>query len=203
MDSNDPDLEAFESNLSAIIWARQLGKTAELVSNLCPNPSDPQSIRVSSKDNSLLDSLCGTSSHCQSDSDDSQDDLEKSAEYKFKGHLYFAAGSWSTGRLMKIQSGSCGGAVFTKCSCSCPPHGNVSQFGVWTAWTRQGTVETADSRLCTGEIKWIGPASLEWEKLHGGISLHKIYILDTQEKTDLKNTKRFLLCHGKNSEALI
>ena len=96
-ESNLPDLEAFESNLSAIIWARQLGKTAELVSNLCPNPSDPQSIRVSSKDNSLLDSLCGTSSHCQSDSDDSQDDLEKSAEYKFKGHLYFAAGSWSTG----------------------------------------------------------------------------------------------------------
>ena len=115
--------------------------------------------------------------------------------------LLLAAGP--QGKLMKTQSGSCGGAVFTKCSCSCPPHGNVSQFGVWTAWTRQGTVETADSRLCTGEIKWIGPASLEWEKLHGGISLHKIYILDTQEKTDLKNTKRFLLCHGKNSEALI
>ena len=104
------------------------------------------------------------------------------------------------GKLM--SSGSCGGAVFTNCSCSCPPHGNVSQFGVWTAWTRQGTVETADSRLCTGEIKWIGPASLEWEKLHGGIPLHKIYILDTQEKTDLKNTRRFLLSHGKNSEAL-
>ena len=71
MDSNDPDLEAFESNLSAKIWARQLDKTVELVSNLCPNPSDPQSIGVSSNYNSQLDSFCGTSSHCQSDSDDS------------------------------------------------------------------------------------------------------------------------------------
>ena len=70
-ESNLPDLEAFESNLSAKIWARQLDKTVELVSNLCPNPSDPQSIGVSSNDNSQLDSFCGTSSHCQSDSDDS------------------------------------------------------------------------------------------------------------------------------------
>ena len=27
MESDDPDLEAFESNLCQIIWARELGKT--------------------------------------------------------------------------------------------------------------------------------------------------------------------------------
>ena len=50
---------------------------------------------------------------------------------------------------MKTQLGSCGGAVFTNLSCSCPPHENVLQFG---GRTRQGIVETANSRLCTGKI---------------------------------------------------
>ena len=69
-------IEAFESNLCAIIQARKLGRTAALVSNLCPNASDSQSIGVSRKDNALRDSLCGTSSHRQSDSDDSPNDLQ-------------------------------------------------------------------------------------------------------------------------------
>ena len=47
MDGDDPDLEAFESNLRRILRARALGKTADLVSNLCPNASDPQSVGVS------------------------------------------------------------------------------------------------------------------------------------------------------------
>ena len=34
MDSNDPDLQAFESNLRQIFWERELGKAAALV----PNP---------------------------------------------------------------------------------------------------------------------------------------------------------------------
>ena len=34
MNSNDSDLEAFESNLQATIQARELGKTAALVSHL-------------------------------------------------------------------------------------------------------------------------------------------------------------------------
>ena len=62
-----------------------------------PNASDSQSIGVSSKDDTQRDSLCGASSHRQSDSDDSQDDLEKSAEWKFEGHLYFAACRWLAG----------------------------------------------------------------------------------------------------------
>ena len=42
MDCNDPDLEVFESNLCLILPARESGKTSALVSNLCPNASDPQ-----------------------------------------------------------------------------------------------------------------------------------------------------------------
>ena len=76
MDSDDPDLEAFESNLRA----RELGRTAALVSNLCPIAADSQWIGVSSKDNAQRDSLCGTSSHRQSDSDDSQG-LDKFTEW--------------------------------------------------------------------------------------------------------------------------
>ena len=50
MDGNDPDLEAFESNHLAIIWAREWVKTAALVSTLCQNASDPQSVGISSRD---------------------------------------------------------------------------------------------------------------------------------------------------------
>ena len=50
MDSNDPDLEAFKSNLFRIFGERKLGKAAALVSNLCPNASDSQLISISSKD---------------------------------------------------------------------------------------------------------------------------------------------------------
>ena len=39
---NHPDLEAFESNLCAMNLVRELGETAALVSDLCPNESDPQ-----------------------------------------------------------------------------------------------------------------------------------------------------------------
>ena len=44
---NDPDLEAFESNLPVITRARKLVKYAALVSNLCPNASDPHSVGAS------------------------------------------------------------------------------------------------------------------------------------------------------------
>ena len=96
MDSDDPDLEAFEFNLRAIIRAREFGKTAALVSNLCPNASDSQSIGVSSKNDAQRDFLCGTSSHRQSDSDDSPDDFEK-----FASILLLVADQ--QGKLMKTQ----------------------------------------------------------------------------------------------------
>ena len=56
MDSDDPDLQAFESNLRRILREREIGKAAALKSNLCPNASDPQSIGVSSKDSARRDS---------------------------------------------------------------------------------------------------------------------------------------------------
>ena len=96
MDSDDPDLEAFKSNLCRILRERELGKAAALVSNLCPNASDPQSIGVSSKDNFRRESPCGTSS--QSDSEVLPDDQETSSEWKFEGHIYFSAGCWPAGK---------------------------------------------------------------------------------------------------------
>ena len=47
-----------------------------------------------------------------------------------------------------------------------------------------------------------GAAVFEWEKIQGGIQQHEMYILDTvdsQEKTDTRETDRFLLSHGKLS----
>ena len=90
------------------------------------------------------------------------------------------------GNLWRRNSGSCRAEVFTNCSCSCPPHENVLQFG---GQTRQGIVEAADLRLCAGKIGE--------PKIQGGIPLHKKYMLDTQEKTDPRNTNRFPLSHGK------
>ena len=91
-----------ESNLYAIIWTGDLGKTAALVSNLCPNESDPWLICVLSKDNAQRDSLCCTSSHRQSDSYDSLNDLEKSADKKIWGCFYFAAYQWFAGETYEF-----------------------------------------------------------------------------------------------------
>ena len=96
MDRDDPDLEAFKSNLCLILRERELGTAASLVSNLCPNTSDPQSIGISSKDIARRDFPCGTSS--QSDSEDLPDDHETSSEWKFEGHIYFEAGRWPAGK---------------------------------------------------------------------------------------------------------
>ena len=96
MDSDDPDLEAFKSNLCRILGERELGKAAALVSDLCQKASDLQSIGVSSKDNAQRESPCGTSS--QSDSEDLPKDHETSSEWKFEGHIYFEAGRWPAGK---------------------------------------------------------------------------------------------------------
>ena len=90
----------FESNLSRILRAGELGKTAALVSNLFPNASDPQSACVSSKDNAQHESHCCTSSHCQADSDDLPDDHKISTEWQWQleGYLYFEGGRWPAGK---------------------------------------------------------------------------------------------------------
>ena len=88
---------------------RELVKAAALVSNLCPNASDPQSVGVSSQDNAAnarrksharRESHCGTSSHSQSDSDNLPDDHQTSSasEWKFEWHIYFQAGRWPAGK---------------------------------------------------------------------------------------------------------
>ena len=41
IDCNDPDLQVFESNLPAIIRARELGENSALVSHLCSNATGP------------------------------------------------------------------------------------------------------------------------------------------------------------------
>ena len=69
MDGSDLDLEAFESNLRWILRARELDKTAALMSNLCSNAPDPYSVGISRKDDARRESHrdCCTSSesHCQ------------------------------------------------------------------------------------------------------------------------------------------
>ena len=96
MNSDNPHLQASEFNLRRILRERDFGKAAVLVSNLCPNASDPQSIGESSKDNARCELPCGTSS--QSDSEDLPDDNETSSEWKVEGHIYFEAGCWPAGK---------------------------------------------------------------------------------------------------------
>ena len=95
MDGDDPD--SFESNLGRILRARELGKTAALMSNLSPKASAPQLVGVSSKDNTQCETHCCTSSHCQSDSEDWPDDHETSTEWNCP--------LASRAKLMNTQSG--------------------------------------------------------------------------------------------------
>ena len=150
-DSYNPDLQALEYNLSRILWQRELGKAATLVSNLWTH-QNPQSISISSKYKVQHVSPCGTSS--QLDSEDLLDDCKTSSEWKLKGHIYFEAGCWPAG---KIYEDAIQAAV--DCSCSCPSKGNFLQF---CGRTRLGIVDTAATRLCTGQIGEPTPV----EKMH-------------------------------------
>ena len=98
MDSDDSDLQAFESNLHAVIWVCELCKIAALVSKLCQNASDPQLVHILRKENAQHKSRCGTSSHGQSDPDNLTDGHETSTEWKFEGYLYFLAARWPAGK---------------------------------------------------------------------------------------------------------
>ena len=42
------------------------------------------------------------------------------------------------------------------------------------------------------QLRW------NWRKIQGGFSLHEMYMADTQERTDLKDTNRPLLRYWKN-----
>ena len=71
------------------------------------------------------------------------DDLETFTERQ--GNLCFASGHWSVGKLMNTLFGN----GFTNYSWSYQQHVKFVQL---CSQIRQGIVETADSRLCTGEI---------------------------------------------------
>ena len=100
MDVDDPDLDALASATCSQLRARELGKikafrARELgkikafIPNPWPNAPVPESIGISSQDNAPRESRCGASSHEQSDSDESREDLEKSIEWILKGYLFF------------------------------------------------------------------------------------------------------------------
>ena len=85
MDVNDPDLDAFESANHAQLRARESGKIEALIPNLPPNAPVPESMEKSSHENAPRESQCGASSHEQSDSDESPEDLENPQNGFFKG----------------------------------------------------------------------------------------------------------------------
>ena len=74
-------------------------KIAALIPNLGPNApvwDVPESIRKPSHDNAPREFQCGTSSHEQFDSDESQEDLEKSTERIFQRYLFVCFDGWHT-----------------------------------------------------------------------------------------------------------
>ena len=144
MDGDDPDLQAFEFNLRRTLRERILGTAAALVSNLCQNASDPQSIGVSSKDNLIRIRRIHRmiTKHPQNGS------------LNFEGHIYFEAGRWPAG---KTYQDAVGAAVEEQYLPTVPVL--VHTFLQFGGRTRRGTVETADSRLCTGKIS--EPTSVE------------------------------------------
>ena len=132
MDSDDPDLQAFESNLRRILRERELGKAAALVPNLWPNVSDPQSIGVSSKDNFRRESPCGTSS--QSDSEVftgwSRNILRMQVP---RAYLFFYWPLVLREDLWRHSSGGGVGAIFTnflKNLSSCVLHSRTQKYWV-------------------------------------------------------------------------
>ena len=158
------DLEAFESNLFRILLARELRKTAALVSNLCPNTSDPQLVCIH----------CDTSSHCQSDSDDLQDDHKASTEWQFEEHLYFAAGCWPAGK--KIYDDAVCSRVWAAVKEQYLPTVPVPVHHMEIFYNAAAEPDRALLKLPiqgyvppTTVEKRIGAAALEWEKVQGGI----------------------------------
>ena len=107
MDVNGPYLDAFESAAPAQIQAREFVKIngEAFIPNLQPNAPVLESMGISSHDNAPRESQWCSSSHEQSDSDESQEHLEKSTEWIFlekstewifQGYLFFCSDGWRT-----------------------------------------------------------------------------------------------------------
>ena len=142
---NDTDLDAFEPATHAQLQAGELGKIKAFIPNLEPNAPVPESMGKSSHNNAPLESQCSASSHKQSDSDDSLEDLKKSTEWIFQGSLFFGSNGWCTGETYEADVQ----AVVEQQYLPKVPHGNFLSF---SGRTWQGSFENTDSRLCAGEF---------------------------------------------------
>ena len=58
---------------------------------------------ISSHDNAPRESQCCASSHEQSDSDESPEDLEKSTKWIFQGYLFFGSDGWLTDETYEAE----------------------------------------------------------------------------------------------------
>ena len=142
-------IQSLHNNLSEK-FSRKLCKTAALVSNLCPDASDPQLFGVLSKDDAYQESQCYSATHHPLASliwKIHRMIIKHLQNKNLKGSLFCGFLLAHRKKIMNTQFGWSGGAVFTGCSCSCPTHG-ILQFSGYHQ-TQQGIIETADLRLCT------------------------------------------------------
>ena len=126
--------------------------------------------------------FCTSSSHCQSASDDSLDDLETSTEWKFERHLYFADGRWFAGKTHEDAVRSAVEEQYCITNCSCSAY-QKEKFYYSTAEPDRKIAETADSRPCTGKIgeQMTVEVQLRWSEKRsrtpaGGIPLKCSYL---------------------------
>ena len=201
MDCNDPNLEAFESNLRAMTrgknaaLASNLRKTLQTLSQL-ENRATSRRRRHSARIpmprqmvHHLMANLIWTIHRMI---------LKHPQNGNSKGILTVL---WANGlslgvcrgNLSRRNFGRRGRALLTKCSCSCPSYGNILPSG---GWIRQGIVEIADSRLRTDRIgkpkaeekrdrcSWVWVGKDIGQKFRR-ILFHDKYIVDTHRVTDL------------------
>ena len=124
-----------------------------LIPNLWQNAPVPKSIRKTSHDNALRKFQCGSSSHKQSDSDESPEDFEKSILILKNPQNGFFKSIFSSvptdGPQMKFMKRKFGhwwnSNIYRKFLSRSRAHGNFLPFG---GRTRPGCFEITDSRLC-------------------------------------------------------
>ena len=174
----------------------------------------PQLIATLSHNNSLLGSQSCTSSHKQSDLDESPEvqpeDIEEFTEWIlwiFQGFLFFSSNGCcilchtAQMKLKKLKSGQWWNSnVYLKFLSLSSTWKFLQFYGqtgqrclklpIW-GYVHVNFISQWQCRKC------IGAAVLQWAKVHGCIQCNKWYLMNTQD-TDLENTRRLLLRHGQN-----
>ena len=175
-----------------------------LIANLLPNVSVSELIGKSSHVNAPLESQYGAAAaHEQFDSDESQQDFEKSTEWIFQGYLFkfFGSNERDTDEtyeakvrtvvkqqyLPKVPVPIQHTAIFYRLVAE--PDRDVLNLPI------RGYVQ-ANSASRRQWRKWIDAAELKWAKAHGRILYNKLYLFDCQD-TCTNNPKRLLLRHGQ------